>query len=401
MLRTVLIVTATLLAVSPAAAQSRLTLGQSVSAELSASDPSLDDGTHYDCFTVVAPAGQRVQVDMMSRDFDSYLLVGEGNCQRMSGIEQNDDFGGGADARVVRESTGQPLYIVANSVGAGATGAYTLRTSTEGGAAAGRPVGQASSPTRLNVGEAVNGMLTASDQRLPDNSFFDCYSVQTRAGHRLQIDQTSTAFDSYLSVGTGSCEALTATARDDDGGGNLNARIVHDGDGRVLFIQANSVNAGETGAYQLRVTSVDSGGASNAAKPSAYDTEDPRSLAASRPTTLPVVTSDWDTDLLTCYAAYSAMAEMMIENVHPREWGNVAQIPWLNRRAALGLRIEYDPSNTAMLDVNTANFKSMSLVGSIGVAPNGQPNQGRPLAEFLTALGNCDRAHNMTPVTRY
>ena len=359
MLRTVLIVTATLLAVSPAAAQSRLTLGQSVSAELSASDPSLDDGTHYDCFTVVAPAGQRVQVDMMSRDFDSYLLVGEGNCQRMSGIEQNDDFGGGADARVVRESTGQPLYIVANSVGAGATGAYTLRTSTEGGAAAGRPVGQASSPTRLNVGEAVNGMLTASDQRLPDNSFFDCYSVQTRAGHRLQIDQTSTAFDSYLSVGTGSCEALTATARDDDGGGNLNARIVHD------------------------------------------DTEDPRSLAASRPTTLPVVTSDWDTDLLTCYAAYSAMAEMMIENVHPREWGNVAQIPWLNRRAALGLRIEYDPSNTAMLDVNTANFKSMSLVGSIGVAPNGQPNQGRPLAEFLTALGNCDRAHNMTPVTRY
>ncbi len=43
----------------------------------------------------------------------------------------------------------------------------------------------------------------------------------------------------------------------------------------------------------------------------------------------------------------------------------------------------------------------MSLNGMAGQDPTGQANQGRPLAEYLTLLGACDRANNQTPVTRY
>lgn len=112
--------------------------------------------------------------------------------------------------------------------------------------------------SRLAVGQTVQGELTSSDQRLQDGSYIDCYVVQTRAGQRLQVDQSSSDFDSFLSVGTGSCEQLTVLARDDDSGGGLNARIVHDGDGGELFIQANSVSAGQTGAYQLRISQAQS-----------------------------------------------------------------------------------------------------------------------------------------------
>ena len=245
MFRPALVLTAALLAATPVAAQSRLTLGQTISGELTSSDPRLTDQTHYDCYVVETTPGRRVQVDMTSDAFDSYLMAGGGACTALTNPEQDDDGGGGLHSRIVHMGTGQTLYILANSVGAGATGAYQLRAWSS----AGTP-----SVTRLNVGQTANGTLTSSDMTLPDSSHYDCFSVQTRAGQRLQIDQSSSDFDSFLSVGTGSCEQLTATARDDDGGGGLNARVVHDGDGGVLFIQANSVSAGQTGAYQLRIS---------------------------------------------------------------------------------------------------------------------------------------------------
>ena len=394
MFRPAFILAAALLAATPAAAQSRLTLGQTISGELTPSDPRLSDETHYDCYAVETTPGRRVQIDMTSDAFDSYLMAGGGNCTTLTNGEQDDDGGGGLHSRIVHMGTGQTLYILANSVGAGATGAYQLRAWSS----AGTP-----SVTRLNVGQTVNGTLSASDMTLPDSSHYDCFSVNTRVGQQLQIDLTSNDFDSYLSVGSGACEELAASARDDDGGGGLNARIVHEGDGTVLFIQANSVGAGETGAYQLRISAAPAGaapsGRSGASQP--YDTVDPRNLAASRPTSLPVVTSEWESDAITCFAAYGAMVELASENVAPREWGNVGQIDYAARQNRLRSRVDFASPEAAMLDFSRMNFKSMALVGSIGLAPNGEPNQGRPLAEYLTTLANCDRAHNQTPVTRY
>lgn len=257
MLRPVLVLTAALLAATPVAAQSRLTIGQTVRGQLTSSDGRHQDGSFVDCYVLEAPAGQRLEINMTSLAFDSYLAVGEGTCAQMTAIEQDDDSGGGLNARITRESTGRPLIILANSVGAGVTGVYALRAAAVGGgpntgvtpAARDDP-----SVTRLNVGQTVNGTLSGSDRHLSDNSFYDCYAVQTRAGQRLQIDQTSSDFDSYLSVGTGSCEQMTASTGDDDSGGSLNARVLRDGDGGMLFIQANSIGANATGAYQLRVS---------------------------------------------------------------------------------------------------------------------------------------------------
>lgn len=400
MFRHTFILAAAALIATPLAAQDRsllgtpLSPGRTASGELTASDPALSDQTHYDCYSILTSPGQRIQIDLTSSAFDSYMIVGGGSCANLTNAQHDDDGGDGLNARMVIEGDGGLYYIYANSVGAGATGAYQLRASLAGPAPA---------VTRLNVGQTVSGTLSASDPTLSDNSHYDCFSVQTRAGQRLQIDQTSSAFDSYLSVGTGGCESLSGAQRDDDSGGDLNARIVYEGDGSVLYIQANSVSAGETGAYQLRVSSAPAGGAPSGGSGSRqlYDNVDPRSLAASRPTSLPAVTSDWDTDAMTCFSVYGAMVEMISENVAPREWGNVGQIDYAARQNRLRSRVDFNSREAVMIDFNTMNFKSMAMVGAIGVAPNGQPNQGRPLAEYLTALANCDRAHNLTPVTRY
>jgi hypothetical protein len=113
----------------------------------------------------------------------------------------------------------------------------------------------------------VAGELTTSDPTLGDGSHYDCFVVPTRQGQRLQIDQTSDAFDSYLTVGVGNCVVLADPESDDDGGGGLNSRLVHVGDGGVLIIRVNSVAAAKTGAYRLSVAEISGGATTQGNRP--------------------------------------------------------------------------------------------------------------------------------------
>lgn len=384
----------------PVVAQNSIRPGQTVRGELTTSDPTLDDGSHYDCFAVQTRQGQSLQIDQMSDAFDSYLTVGAGSCANPTNPESDDDGGGGVNSRVVRMGDGGMLAIRVNSLEGGKTGAYQLRvTEVAGGAPAPAGAGGASAgrgATSIGVGQTARGELSTSDPTLSDGSHFDCFQVQTRRGQSLQIDQLSNAFDSYLSIGSGSCGALTSPANDDDGGDGLNSRLRFEGDGSVLFIRVNSVAGGETGGYQLTVS--DAG--REMTGDNAYSGVDLSTIGAARTTTLPRVTSEWDTEASTCAAAYGAWREMMIEGTAPREYGNAGSIDYSHRYEEVYGKLRTD-EDRAMVGLYQMNFTSMALVGAIGIAPSGQPNGGRPLAEYLTALGNCDREHRFTPVTTY
>jgi hypothetical protein len=112
----------------------------------------------------------------------------------------------------------------------------------------------ATAQTALRPGQTVQGELTASDPTLGDGSYFDCFTIQTRPGQTLQIDQVSDEFDSYLAAGSGSCASMTNAISDDDGGGGLNSRLAFEGDGSRLFIRVNSLSANVTGPYTLRIS---------------------------------------------------------------------------------------------------------------------------------------------------
>ncbi|MDO8665631.1 MAG: hypothetical protein Q7J79_03405, partial [Gemmatimonadales bacterium] len=56
----------------PAKAQQQIAIGQMMSGTLSMADPTLPDGTHYKQFTFYGQAGQNVQIDVVSSDFDAF-----------------------------------------------------------------------------------------------------------------------------------------------------------------------------------------------------------------------------------------------------------------------------------------------------------------------------------------
>jgi serine protease Do len=116
-------------------------------------------------------------------------------------------------------------------------------------------------PLPLN-GTALSARLGSGDNVLPaDNSFFDIYSFQARAGQRIQIDMASQDIDSFLILVGPNGKAV---AQDDDGGGNKNARLVGTlpATGTYLVI-ANSNEKGQAGAYRIRATAAGGAVAAN------------------------------------------------------------------------------------------------------------------------------------------
>lgn len=110
---------------SNAASSRILTLGQTASSELNATDERLEDGSHYELWVFQGQAGSRVTVTMRSSAFDAYLSVRDAQAQNLG---SDDDSGGGTDAQVtVTLPSNGRIAIVANSLGAGQTGAYTIQ----------------------------------------------------------------------------------------------------------------------------------------------------------------------------------------------------------------------------------------------------------------------------------
>jgi len=109
-------------------------------------------------------------------------------------------------------------------------------------------------PLALN-GTVIPGRLTRGSHVLADdNSFFDIYAFEGKAGQRVQIDMTSGEIDSYLILLDPNGNDL---AQDDDSGGGTNARlsVILPRDG-IYLVMANAYEAGQTGSYNLRAVAI-------------------------------------------------------------------------------------------------------------------------------------------------
>jgi hypothetical protein len=103
---------------------------------------------------------------------------------------------------------------------------------------------------RIGVPANTNGVLSGSDCTLNDGSYVDFYSFRVTGSRQVTITLRSEQFDSYLSLLTSSGSLLDT---DDDGGGDLDARITTTLSDGTYVIAANSLSDGETGSYSLRV----------------------------------------------------------------------------------------------------------------------------------------------------
>jgi hypothetical protein len=256
-------------------------VGQTVTGALSANDPEITgDSTYYQRWILPVTANQPFTVDLESADFDAYIILTRGRGEQ---LVQNDDGGGGCNARLVYTATDDhPLRVIVNTASRPRrqTGRFTLRVSdgespTEpkgncrftGGAATAagaampnRPAGNPAAPSSartIAVGQTQQGSLTSADVVMRrDSTYVQAWTIDGRAGQTVTIDLESDDFDAYVFLrGPGIAE--DQALQDDDSGGNCNARLTASfpqaGEYEIVVNSAGAKYA--TGSFSLSVTS--------------------------------------------------------------------------------------------------------------------------------------------------
>ena len=253
--------------------------GQTVTGTLAATDPEFPgDSTYFQRWILPVAPTQPFTVDLESADFDAYVLLTRGRGDK---LVENDDGGGGCNARLVYTATDDhPLRIIVNTASRPPrqTGRFTLRvtkgalpTEPKGncrfsGAAGGTTVmpnrlvggGATAAPTgpipTIRIGETVSGSLTSADSLYPDNSYFKFYQFTTTAGRPITIDLASDEFDPVLIVRGAD---LDESIINDDGGPGCSARVsrAFPGTGPYrLLVNSTSSPERQTGRFTLSIT---------------------------------------------------------------------------------------------------------------------------------------------------
>ena len=102
-------------------------VGQTLEGELAATDPTLDDDSHYDLFRFTGKNGDKLVITMKSTAFDTYLATGRMENDEFTSLETNDDGAGGTDSSIEITLDQDGEYVIrANSLFAKALGAYTI-----------------------------------------------------------------------------------------------------------------------------------------------------------------------------------------------------------------------------------------------------------------------------------
>jgi hypothetical protein len=81
------------------------------------------DNSYVDVYEITLSAAATIQVDMTSTDVDSYVGLFDGGGIFLA---EDDNSGGGQDARLVRQLAAGKYRIWANTITGAATGAYAL-----------------------------------------------------------------------------------------------------------------------------------------------------------------------------------------------------------------------------------------------------------------------------------
>ncbi len=234
--------------------QDRLTVGRTVSGELSASDAQLATGAHFDRYTIDGREGQMLELQLNSDALDPYLQI-----DGPDGFTLANDDDDGLNSRIIVRLPATGSYtVMATSYGPRETGAYRLSVAEAASGAEvtaglrGRPrrAGAADDPV-IQLGANQQGTLARGDDRLGSGEFFDAFRFQGRRGQRVAINVDSSDFDTYVIINTPSGEQID---NDDREPGNLNAGLERvlpaDGEYRVMV---TSYRPNETGAYRLSV----------------------------------------------------------------------------------------------------------------------------------------------------
>lgn len=108
----------------------------------------------------------------------------------------------------------------------------------------------------LSVGGSATGELDTTDCRLSDGTYIDGYRLSVQATSDVQIDMTSSEFDTFLLLVVEDTDSLPLVAFNDDiDDNNTDSRLVATLEaGRRYHVLANGFDSNQLGTYTLTVS---------------------------------------------------------------------------------------------------------------------------------------------------
>ncbi len=161
---------------------------------LTPSDRRTTDGSAYKSFRFSAKEGQRLSVEMSSKDLTPYLALLDPRGRRIA-VDDND---GTARIRLSLPTSGT-YTLFANSSDAGDYGKFTLTAKLDGSA----PRNNADDRSNSAVGVILQrkGILGENSNVLPrDGSLYETFSFAGKAGQKVQIELSSLDFRPYVAL---------------------------------------------------------------------------------------------------------------------------------------------------------------------------------------------------------
>jgi len=235
---------------APRVAQARSPFGDKSPEKLALNGPAIsgkltdkssvlpEDNSFFDLYSFEGKAGQQITIEMKSEEIDPYLIL-LGPNQR--DIAQDDDGAGSKNARITVRLPADGTYtLVANSYEASESGAYTLELKAS-----------ATEPSRAILQE--EGALVAGGPVLPsDNSLYQEYSFEGRAGQSVAISLESTDFEPYVAIIGPNDRLLAQNDEGSDSSKNAFLSVTLPATGRYRVI-VNAYDASGRGRYTLTV----------------------------------------------------------------------------------------------------------------------------------------------------
>ena len=195
---------------------------------LSDSDSLSMKGRRYAVQTITLREDAQLVVEMISADFDPQLIV-----IAPSGARYTSEMEEGNTARVeVNAAEAGRWRVIATQLATDEpAGSYALRVIEIPSAA----------------GDALNGALDESDLRDVEGELYDEHRIPGSTDRPLVIQLASTDFDAFLAARSPSGEWF----RDDDGGGETDARLELPPIAGTWLVVVTSFSEGERGRYRL------------------------------------------------------------------------------------------------------------------------------------------------------
>jgi hypothetical protein len=207
------------------------------------------EGAHYDDYVFTGTSGESIVAEMRSDEIDAILHLGRFVDGELQVLVSNDDgFDAGTDSRLVGVLPGDGEFVLRATSYDLEFGTYVLIVSEEGS----EPDW---SPVPLRAGDRIAGELTLADALYAEDTHYDEYTIDVRAGEHLVITMTSVEFDTYLSIERQIGDELEEIDASDDAPGlatDSQIDITFEEAGTYVIL-ASSYEADTAGAYELTV----------------------------------------------------------------------------------------------------------------------------------------------------